>query len=203
MKEGRGGQVGHVGQARRVGQASSYSSLVQIDVAALSHPGHVRWNNEDDFLVTRLGRTLETMTTSLSDAEAPKLAEEVNYVMIVADGMGGHAAGEVASRMALSAIVSLALDIPDWILKLERRVMRAKSSDRTRATRPRQVGALLVKEGRAGSGAVGHGHDADGRRRTSDRDLCRSRASATGAPTCFVPAACMVSPGMTAYTHCS
>ena len=51
--------------------------------------------------MTRLGRTLETMTTSLSDAEAPKLAEEVNYVMIVADGMGGHAAGEVATGMAL------------------------------------------------------------------------------------------------------
>jgi protein phosphatase len=133
-----------VGQAVRVGQASSYSSLVRIDVAALSHPGHVRSNNEDHFLVTRLGRTLETMTTSLPDAEAPKLAEEVNYVMIVADGMGGHAAGEVASRMALSAIVSLALDIPDWILKLNEKYAR-EIEHRTRA-RVREVGALLVKE---------------------------------------------------------
>lgn len=32
---------------------------------------------------------------------------------------GGHLAGEVASRMALSAIVNIALDIPDWILKLD------------------------------------------------------------------------------------
>jgi PPM family protein phosphatase len=136
--------VGHVEQAVRTGQASSYSSQVQIDVAALSHPGHVRSNNEDHFLVTRLGRTLETMITSLPDGDAPNLAEEVNYVMIVADGMGGHAAGEVASRMALSAIVSLALDIPDWILKLNEEYAR-EIEHRTRA-RVREVGALLVKE---------------------------------------------------------
>jgi len=136
--------VGDVGQVVRVGQPSSSSSLVQIDVAALSHPGHVRSNNEDHFLVARLGRRLETMITSLPDVEAPKLAEEVNYVMIVADGMGGHAAGEVASRMALSAVVSLALDIPDWILKLNEEYAR-EIEHRTRA-RVREVSALLVKE---------------------------------------------------------
>ena len=136
--------MGDVGQVVRVGQPSSSSSLVQIDVAALSHPGHVRSNNEDHFLVARLGRRLETMITSLPDVEAPKLAEEVNYVMIVADGMGGHAAGEVASRMALSAVVSLALDIPDWILKLNDEYAR-EIEHRTRA-RVREVSALLVKE---------------------------------------------------------
>ena len=134
---------------------ASYSSLVRIDVAALSHKGHVRSDNEDHFLVTRLGRTFETMITSLPEREVPKLAEEVNYVMIVADGMGGHAAGEVASRMALSAIVSIALDIPDWILKLDAEHKRIME-ERTRA-RVREIGAMLVEEGQRDPALSGMG----------------------------------------------
>ena len=137
--------MNEVNAAARVKPAASYSSLVEIDVAALSHTGHVRSNNEDHFLVTRLGRTLETMITSLPEGDAPKRAEEVNYLMMVADGMGGHAAGEVASRMALSAIVSIALDIPDWILKLDEE-RKYEIEQRTRA-RIREVAAMLVKEG--------------------------------------------------------
>ena len=39
--------------------------------------------------------------------------------MVVADGMGGHAAGELASQIAISGVVKLALARPDWILKLD------------------------------------------------------------------------------------
>ena len=143
--QGREVIVNEVNAAAREKPAASYSSLVEIDVAALSHAGHVRSNNEDHFLVTRLGRTLETMITSLPEGDAPKRAEEVNYLMMVADGMGGHSAGEVASRMALSAIVSIALDIPDWILKLDEE--REHEIERRTRARVREVAAMLVKEG--------------------------------------------------------
>src|SRR6185503_1791544 len=102
-----------------VASGPPFSSLIRIDVDARSHPGHHRTNNEDHFLVTRLGRTLETLITSLPAGDVPARRDEVNYVMIVADGMGGHAAGEIASRMAISALISLALDVPDWILKVD------------------------------------------------------------------------------------
>jgi len=65
------------------------SSLVRIDVAAQSHTGHRRANNEDHFLVTRLSRTLQTLITSLPSGDVPLLTEEVNYVLIVADGIFG------------------------------------------------------------------------------------------------------------------
>ncbi len=84
-----------------------YSSLVRIDVSALSDPGRVRANNEDQFLVTRLVRSMETMLSSLQPGDVPERADEVNYAMVVADGMGGHAAGEVASRLAISALITL------------------------------------------------------------------------------------------------
>ena len=92
----------------------SVSSRIRVDVSGLSHPGRVRPNNEDQFFVSRLTRSMETLVTSLSTGDVPDRADEVNYLMMVADGMGGHAAGEVASRMAIAELVNLALLLPDW-----------------------------------------------------------------------------------------
>jgi PPM family protein phosphatase len=128
------------------GPDQSFSSMVRIDVSAQSHPGHHRANNEDHFFVTRLGRTLQTLTTSLPAGDVPEHTEEVNYVMVVADGMGGHAAGEVASRMAISALVSLALDVPDWIFKVDEE--HARELERRSRTRVQEVGAMLLERGR-------------------------------------------------------
>jgi protein phosphatase len=64
----------------------------------------------------RFGRTLETLLTSLPPDQVPVRAEEVAYGMLVADGVGGSAAGEMASRLALSTLVGLILHTPDWIL---------------------------------------------------------------------------------------
>jgi protein phosphatase len=96
-----------------------FSSRIQVDVSGCSHPGKVRPNNEDHFLISRFGRYLESVATNLPGDLVPQRAEEVGYSMIVADGMGGHAAGEIASRMAISGLLRLILNRPDWILKLD------------------------------------------------------------------------------------
>jgi protein phosphatase len=131
------------------------SSLVRIDVDARSHPGHHRANNEDQFFVTRLGRTLETLVTSLPAGDVPERTEEVNYAMIVTDGMGGHAAGEVASRMAISALISLALEVPDWIFKVDEE--HAREIERRAREHVQEVGAMLFERGRRDAALRGMG----------------------------------------------
>jgi protein phosphatase len=91
---------------------------VKVDLAAQSHQGHVRDNNEDHYLVVRITRSLETVLTNLGEGVLPKRFDETAYGMLVADGMGGMAAGEVASRVALLTLVELVAQTPDWIMKM-------------------------------------------------------------------------------------
>jgi PPM family protein phosphatase len=132
-----------------------FSSLVRIDVSALSHPCLVRTNNEDQFFVTRATRSLETMLTSLPAGDVPERADEVNYLMVVADGMGGHASGEVASRLAISALVNLSLEIPDWIFKVDEE--HAPEIQRRARQVVQQVGSMLIEQGRQDSALRGMG----------------------------------------------
>ena len=71
-----------------------------LQYAAITHPGKVRKNNEDAYLLSAL------------DGEEPFISELAQSLMVgdhgllvaVADGMGGAAAGEVASRESLAAV---------------------------------------------------------------------------------------------------
>jgi len=96
-----------------------FASQVRVDASGLSDRGKVRTENEDHFLVARVGRSLDTLLTSLPSGEVPERFDETGYVMMIADGMGGAAAGEMASRMATSTLVNIFLDVPDWIMKLD------------------------------------------------------------------------------------
>jgi protein phosphatase len=95
------------------------SASVVVDIGARSHPGHVRINNEDSFLVNTLERRMTTLRTNLPPQHLAENYSEIAYGMIVADGMGGAAAGEVASRTAISALVELVIETPDWIMRLD------------------------------------------------------------------------------------
>jgi protein phosphatase len=132
-----------------------FSSLVHVDIGALTHTGHRRINNEDQFFVAKVTRALETLMSSLPPGDVPARADELNYVMVVADGMGGHAAGEVASRVTISALVALALQIPDWILRAD--PGHAPEIERRARETVQQVGSLLVERGRQDASLRGMG----------------------------------------------
>ena len=69
-----------------------------------THQGMVRQNNEDSLYPDRSGE---------SDGPA---------VLMVADGMGGHVAGEVASRLAINAAASSTLDPGDRVAAANRAI---------------------------------------------------------------------------------
>jgi len=78
-----------------------------VQVTALTHQGRVRSNNEDSILVGNWVRN-----APMSKIHQWQFTLEGPVVCLIADGMGGHAAGEVASQHVASRI-SVAL--PNFI----------------------------------------------------------------------------------------
>ena len=92
---------------------------VDVELGALSHRGKVRENNEDSYLAGRFERAMKTLFTNLSEEDVLERHSEAGYGMLVADGMGGAAAGEIASSTAVRVLIDLALETPDWIMNFE------------------------------------------------------------------------------------
>lgn len=82
----------------------------------ITERGRVRTSNEDQFLIAELTKTLRISQTSLSEPLAEHSAEQ-GHVFLVADGMGGHAAGEKASALAVAAVEQFTLNQLKWFFK--------------------------------------------------------------------------------------
>lgn len=130
--------------------------LVEVDVAGCTNTGNVRRNNEDQFLIARFGRFLETVSTSLDPRAVPSRAQEIGYGLAVADGIGGSAAGEVASALAISYLTYLILATPDWIQRPED---DAYANEALRRARRRfgQINEAMTKESKADPSLRGFG----------------------------------------------
>jgi PPM family protein phosphatase len=90
--------------------ADSHPPRVAIKFGASTDPGKVRGNNEDHFLVARLSKSMRVCKTSLPGEGETLFSEEEGYLMVVADGMGGAAAGERASALAVGTIEGFVLN---------------------------------------------------------------------------------------------
>src|SRR5713101_3486623 len=111
------------------------SKSIKVEVFAKTDLGKTRDHNEDHFLVADLTRREASLQPSVRDHEVG----ERGSLFVVADGMGGAAAGEVASEMATDTIY--------------RQMVRAWGADRE--TTPQQF-AYRLKE--AVEVANGHIH---------------------------------------------
>ena len=127
--------------------ARPFSYRVDLDVAGCSDAGHVRTNNEDHFIISRLGRFLETLGTNMPPELQPPRFEEAFYGMIVADGVGGGTAGEVASQTAIRTLVQLASNSPNWIFRPAEEEFRQALLERLR-TRMSQIHEEMIRRAR-------------------------------------------------------
>ena len=77
----------------------------EIDVYGLTHPGKVRKENQDHFLMCTLKKQMVIHGTSLPQTEHLLVGpQRFAFLMMVADGVGGGAKGADASRLALEAV---------------------------------------------------------------------------------------------------
>lgn len=77
----------------------------ELDLYGLTHPGLVREENEDHFLLCTVHPQVVVHATSLPEpAELAQRGQRLATIMLVADGVGGSAAGSRASRIATEAV---------------------------------------------------------------------------------------------------
>jgi serine/threonine protein phosphatase PrpC len=97
---------------------SEVSKPILVTVGASTDRGRRREENQDHHAVMRRTRTQQIL---LSDGLLkPGLeAEEESYVLMVADGMGGAAFGEYASRLVIQTIWELTLRATSWVMRLK------------------------------------------------------------------------------------
>jgi protein phosphatase len=100
------------------------SPQVALRVAARSDRGRVRANNEDRFLVLRGDQTTTPIATNIDAGELKFVPAQTLWALAVADGMGGHAAGEVASTLALTLTLQFAQQGSRWYVEIGDREAR-------------------------------------------------------------------------------
>ena len=86
-----------------------------LNAFGITDKGKVRPTNEDQFLIAELTKTMRIWQTSLPEPKV-QTGEEPGHLFLVADGMGGHLAGERASELAVAAIEHFTLNTFRWFL---------------------------------------------------------------------------------------
>lgn len=96
------------------------SERVRIECYSVSSPGRVRPSNQDQYLIGTLAKSILIQQTSMDKRDHSRLmGDSLGQLLLVADGMGGMGGGNVASSLAVEAVVSYALNAMPWFLRLD------------------------------------------------------------------------------------
>lgn len=94
--------------------------------------GRTRATNQDHFLVAKLSRAIQLEHSSLAQAKT-LFGDQHGHLFLVADGMGGHAAGEQASSLVLMTIEAFILNSLKWFFSLHGENILAEFQEALRA----------------------------------------------------------------------
>ena len=112
----------------------------EIDVYGLTHPGKVRSENQDHFLICALKKQVVVHLTSLPQTDNLMVEpERLAFLAMVADGVGGGAKGAEASAKALEAVTQ-------YVTNSMRCYYAARSADDQTFSAALQQGALQCHE---------------------------------------------------------
>jgi PPM family protein phosphatase len=92
---------------------------VWLEFAGQTNVGKVRPNNEDQFLIARVSKSLVLLATSLPAEQRTEIADRDGYLFLVADGMGGHAGGERASAFIVNETIQYFQETAKWFFQLD------------------------------------------------------------------------------------
>ena len=94
--------------------------LTKMDCFGLTDSGRKRPTNQDHFLIADLNKSMRVHATSLTlDNETRVYGGSQGKLLIVADGMGGEAAGERACTIAVDQVTTYVLNSLAWCFRLE------------------------------------------------------------------------------------
>lgn len=96
---------------------ASPGTPLSISFGAATHRGNVRPKNEDHFAVIERCRSTRLLLSNL-EPDGTSLPDDMNWGMVVADGIGGARSGDLASRLAVRTMLDLSLHATSWVMKL-------------------------------------------------------------------------------------
>ena len=95
--------------------------MLKVLCHGMTDKGRKRESNQDQFLIASLRKLMTIDFTSIPADEQMKFLSNLDgHLLLVADGMGGHAGGQVASQVAIDATSEYVLNTIPWFYRLSK-----------------------------------------------------------------------------------